>query len=40
MPEPARPGENLHEKRHDMIRSTELVAFESSPPDSHISGML
>jgi nucleotide-binding universal stress UspA family protein len=38
LPEPARPGE--HHKQADMLRSTELVAFESDLGGTHISGML
>ena len=40
VPDPPRPGENLHEKRPDMIRSSELVAFESALADTHIAGMI
>jgi hypothetical protein len=40
MPEPARPGVSVHETRKEMIRSSELVAFESVLADPHISGML
>jgi nucleotide-binding universal stress UspA family protein len=40
VPEPARPGAPLHEKRADMIRSSELVAFESKLDGWHAYGLV